>query len=170
MQNSNDDTIKTSDTVLWKDIPLTLFKRVVCEKELETEQNCNILTPTLLAMTAFFSRSPGLLNRGPGDPASLGAGLLYRILSPPHLISKLVWSPNWLNFLCTELYNSSPSTFFLWVSQIALIQPVHGQGSDIPRPDAPVIYTGAFPIMTAGLGRRSICNTLQWGEIVYSFL
>ena len=33
--------------------------------ELETEQNCNILTPTLMAITAFLSRSPGLLNRGP---------------------------------------------------------------------------------------------------------
>ena len=35
---------------------------------------------------------------------------------------------NWLKFLCTELYNSSTYTFFLWASQIALIQPVHGQG------------------------------------------
>ena len=32
--------------------------------------------------------------------------------------------------------------------------------SDIPRPDAPVIYTGAFPILTARLSRRSIYNTL----------
>ena len=40
--------------------------------------------------------------------------------SLPHLIS------NWLNFLCTELYNCSKPTF-LWASQIALIQPVHGQ-------------------------------------------
>ena len=30
--------------------------------------------------------------------------------------------------------------------------------SDIPRPDAPVIYTGAFPILTARPGRRSIYN------------
>ena len=42
------------------------IERVVCERELETEQNCNILTPTLLAITAFLSRSPRLLNRGPG--------------------------------------------------------------------------------------------------------
>ena len=44
---------------------------------------------------------------------------------------------------------------------IALIQPIHGQGynSDIPRPDAPVIYMGAFPILTAQPGRRSIYNT-----------
>ena len=94
----------------------------MCERELETEQNCNILIPTLLAITAFLYRSPGLLNRGPGGPASLGAGFLYRILSPTRLI------PNWLNFLYTELYNSSTPTLFLWVSQFALIQPIHGQG------------------------------------------
>ena len=35
----------------------------MCERELETEQNCNILTPTLLAITVFLSRSPGLLNQ-----------------------------------------------------------------------------------------------------------
>ena len=45
-----------------------------------------------------------------------------RWLSLPHLVS------NWLNFLWTELYDSSTSTFFLWTSQIALTQPVHGQG------------------------------------------
>ena len=47
---------------------------------------------------------------------------------------------------------------------IAFIQPIHGQGynSDIPRPDAPVIYTGAFPILTAWPDLRSIYNT--WGK------
>ena len=42
--------------------------------ELETEQNCNILTPTLMSITAFLSRSPVLLNQAPGDTASLGHG------------------------------------------------------------------------------------------------
>ena len=41
---------------------------------------------------------------------------------------QLIWYPTNLNFQCTELYNSSTPTFFLWVSQIALIQPIHGQG------------------------------------------
>ena len=41
----------------------------MCERELETEQNCNILKPTLLAITAFLSRSPVLLNRRSGGPA-----------------------------------------------------------------------------------------------------
>ena len=44
---------------------------------------------------------------------------------------------------------------------IALIQPIHSQGykSDIPRLNAPVIYIGAFPILTAWSGCRSIYNT-----------
>ena len=46
-------------------------KGCVWEK-LETEQNCNILTPTLLAIIAFLSHSPGLLNQGPGGSADAG--------------------------------------------------------------------------------------------------
>ena len=103
----------------------------MCERELETEQNSNILTLTLLAITAFLSRSPGLLNRGPSisgcwfslphlisnssDPQLSIRGLMAPSagywLSLPHLVS------NWLNFLCTGLYNSSTPTFFLWTSQ-----------------------------------------------------
>ena len=63
-----------------------------------------------------------LLNRGSWGPPLLGASFLYRILSPTRLIF------NCSNFLCTKLYNSSTPTYFLWASQIALIQPVHGQG------------------------------------------
>ena len=100
----------------------------MCERELETEQNCNILTLILLAIIGFLSCSPGQLNRGPGGPAALGhvlipASSLQLVwslnwligglrapsarcwLSLPHLVS------NWLNFLCTELYNSSTFTF-----------------------------------------------------------
>ena len=65
MHNHNDNTI--------------FIERIVCERELETKQNCNILTPTLMATTAFLSHSPGLLKWG---PASLDTGFLYCILSP----------------------------------------------------------------------------------------
>ena len=53
---------------------------------------------------------------------------------------------------------------------IALIQPIRGQGynSDIPRPDAPIIYTGAFPILTARPGRGSIYNSLEELEMNYT--
>ena len=97
---------------------------------------------------------PVLLGCSTGDLGPSLSGcffFLYRILSPTDLVSKLlnrgpegslcwvlafstasylqlVWSPNWLNFQWTALYNSSTPTFFLWVSQIALIQPIHGQG------------------------------------------
>ena len=74
--------------------------------ELETEQNCNILTPTLLAMIAFLSCSPGLLNRGPGGPASLGQG--------PH---SSIFSPSDLNFLSPGLYNNLTTTYSLRASQ-----------------------------------------------------
>ena len=50
--------------------------------ELEAEQNCNILTLTLMAITAFLSRSPSLINRGPGGPASLGYVPHSSIFSP----------------------------------------------------------------------------------------
>ena len=182
----------------------------MCERELETEQNCNIFTPTLVAIIAFHFSSPGLLNRGHGGqtslghvpqsniftpttttqsgawgPTLLGAGFLYRILSPTGLVSNwfdlqlqqlnrgpecpLCWVLAFSTASCLQLtdYLSSPSYIIVHAHHllvgvtIALIQPIHGQGynSDIPRPDAPVIYTGAFTILTARSGRRPIYNT-----------
>ena len=113
---------------------------------LEAEQNCNILTPTLMDITAFLSRSPGLLNREPRGPASLGYVLHSSVFSPTNLnFSCSIGGPEgslcWVlvfstasylqltDFLSSPgLYNCSTSTFFLCASQIALIQPIHGQG------------------------------------------
>ena len=51
-------------------------------------------------------------------------------LSLPHLVTNdSCLQTNWLPVL-TELYNSWTPTF-LWASQIALIQPIHGQGYNI---------------------------------------
>ena len=47
-------------TQFFRKIYLSLFLKGLCV----TEQNCNILTPTLMAITAFLSHSPGLLNSG----------------------------------------------------------------------------------------------------------
>ena len=126
--------------------------------ELETKQNCDILTPTLMAITAFLSRSPGQLNWRPGDPALsgtrssfqhllsnwsglqlldrgswgpplLGAGSLYK-----HLISdwsdlQLIWSPTDLNFLSLGLYNNlTPTLLSASVIISYSTQLVHGQG------------------------------------------
>ena len=123
MQRHNDDTIKASDTVLSKKIPLTLFERVARERELETEQNCNILIPTLISITVFLSRSPGLPNLGPGDPLCWVlvfsiASYLQLVWSPTGLISnssdlQLIWSPtDWIS--CAPRYiivQLPPSSF-----------------------------------------------------------
>ena len=121
------------------------------ERELESDQNCNILTLTLLVITAFLSRAAQPEAWG---PTVLGTGFLYRILSLTGLVSKLA------DFLPLPSYIIVQRPLLLVCVTIAFIQPTHGQGynSDIPRPDAPVIYIGAFPILTARPGRRSIYN------------
>ena len=70
IQHNNDERIqffrKIYLSLYWKG-----YEGYYCVRgELETGQNCSILTPTLMAITAFLSRSPGLLNRGPGGLAS----------------------------------------------------------------------------------------------------
>ena len=103
-----------------------------CERELETEQNCNILTPTLMAVSVVsfsFSRAAPSEARGPNS--LLDDGFLYCILSPTGLQNSIghsrgslrpgvafptpsclwrLWSLTvWLPVL-TELYNSSTPT------------------------------------------------------------
>ena len=72
----------------------------MCERELETEQNCNILTPTLLAITAFLSRSLGLLNRESGG---LGAQPLWDMFLNP------------ASSLQLQLLNRGPEGPLCWV-------------------------------------------------------
>ena len=103
------------------------LQRFVYERALETEQNCNILTPTLMAISVVsfsFSRAAQLETQG---LTSLDAGFLYCILSPTglqthwgaprpllpgggilyHIFSPTSLSPtHWLP-VPTELYNSS---------------------------------------------------------------
>ena len=98
-KNHNDTIIKTGDTVLWeKYVPLTLLKgfdkgysMFYCERELETVQNCNISTPTLMAISVVsFSRSAQLEAQ---ELTLLSAGFLYRILSLTHLDLQLTGDP-----------------------------------------------------------------------------
>ena len=154
----------------------------MCDRELETEQKCNILTPTLMAITAFlfpFSWA--------AQPRAWGLSLSGTWSSFQHLLSNfncsiggpegpLCWVlvlstapylqlPDFLS--STGLYNCSMSTFFLWASQIVLnsTRPRSRLYPDILRLDAPVIYTGAFLILTAWPGRRSIYNSWHWNQV-----
>ena len=74
--------------------------------ELETEQNCDILTPTLLAITVFFPVLLGCSTRGLGAQPLLGHGSHSSIFSPTDL-----------NFLLPGLYNNLTPTYFLRTSQ-----------------------------------------------------
>ena len=80
--------------------------RFVCERELKTEQNCNILTsPAPPDIAVCRSRSLGLLNRGPGGPASLGHVLI--LASSHQLVSKLtdfLSSPSYIIVQSPTLY------------------------------------------------------------------
>ena len=118
-----------------------------------------------MAITVFLSCSPGLLNRGIGSPAPLGHGHHSSIWSELQLLNRGPEVPLWwvlvfstasllqlVAFLSLPgLYNCSTFTLFLWASQIALnsTRPWSRLYPDIPRPDAPIIYTSAFPILTA---------------------
>ena len=62
------------------------YSRFACERELETEQNCNILTPTLMAVSVVsFSFSRAAQPEAQGPSSVLDDGVLYCILSPTSL-------------------------------------------------------------------------------------
>ena len=71
-----------------------------------------------------------------------------------------------MNFLCTELYNNLTSTLLVDVKNRTHSTRLRTRlYSDIPQLDAPVIYTGAFPFLTARPGRRSIYNKTSFFSI-----
>ena len=78
--------------------------------------------PSLMAITAFLSLSPGLLNRGPVGPASLGRGPHSSILSPTDLnpTDWTSWAPSY------KIVQRPPPSYGR--HKLNSIQPVHGQG------------------------------------------
>ena len=90
----------------------------MCERELETEQNCNILTPTLISHNSVSFPFSWAAQPGAWGPASMVLGPHYSIFSPTATAQSGVlrapsarcWfslpylSPTHSNFLCTELY------------------------------------------------------------------
>ena len=153
MHAEHNDTMKTSDTVLRK-IYLSLYLKGCVWEGVGDWTELQHIDPHSIAHNRVpfpFSWAAQLEAWG---PTLLGAGFLYRILSPTGLVSKLT------DFLCSPSYIIVQRLLLLVGVTIALIQPIHGQGynSYIPRPDALVIYTGAFPILTARPGRRPVYN------------
>ena len=69
--------------------------RVYCERELETERNCNILTPTLMAISVVSFSFSWCSTRGPGAQLSVEYWLslpqLFSVFSDPQLSDFLSW-------------------------------------------------------------------------------
>ena len=114
----------------------------MCERWVGDWTELQHIDPTTpLAITAFLSRSIGLLNRGPGGPASAGTWFSFQ-----HLLSN-----------CSD-FLSHPSYIIVWHPHASCGVLIRTQFNlsivkVIPRylrPDAPVIYTGAFHIWQPG--------------------
>ena len=98
-------------------------ERVKCERWVGDRTNCNILTPnsSVFSNTSFsfcWAAQSGVLR---AHSPLLGAGSLYSIFSPTK------WLQLWTSCR-TGLYHCLTSTWFLWVSHLHQIQPVHSQG------------------------------------------
>ena len=117
--------------------------------------------PTLLAITAFLSHSPGLLTQGPGgsslcwDMVLILASSLQFTRTSCHWGYIIIWHPptscKHHNFTFNSTPRQSRSPLISWYL----------------LPDAPVIYTGAFLLLTAWPG--SIYNTWNTIRIFFSF-
>ena len=137
--------------------------------ELETEQNCNILTPH-----SYDHNSVSFPFSWAAQPGAWGPSLSGTWSSFQHLLS------NWYQALNSNCSIGGPKGPLCWVpvlstasylqltltscalSYIIVLRPLNStcrQSILSPwylRPDTPVIYTGAFPILADRLG--SICN------------
>ena len=100
LQHHNDTIVKTQEDFFINICTSHFIVRVQkcyskfeCERELETDRNCNILTPTLMAVNVVsFSFSRAAQPEAQGLNSLLRDGFLYCILSATYL--QLVCSPN----------------------------------------------------------------------------
>ena len=90
-------------------------QRFYCERELETEQNCNILTPHSYGHNCVSFPFSLAAQPGAWGPTLLGAGFHYRILTPT----------DWTS--CAPSYIIVRHQSSCGCHKKKLIQPVHGQ-------------------------------------------
>ena len=91
-------------TQSFRKIYLSLYLKGLCVRGSWRQNRAAIYWPPLLWPSVFLSRSSDVAQPEAQGPTLLGAGFLYRILSPTGLQTSL--QTNWLPVF-TELYNSS---------------------------------------------------------------
>ena len=134
------------NTLLKKNIPLTLYsrkgcERVVCERWVGDGTDCSILTPSSsdYSSTSFsfcWAAQSGVL-RATSPLSRAGSHCLELQLELQLTELQLTET------ICgTGLYNCLSSTCFLWASHLHWIQPVHRSRWYL-RPDSPVSWLTA---------------------------
>ena len=140
MQNHNDTINKQMSEDFFRKICTSHFivrvrkgySRFYGERELDTEQNCNILTPTLMAVSVVsFSFSRAAQPEAHGPISLLDDGFLYCILSPTGLQNSIggpegPFGRVWLS-LPHLVSNSvrSQSEFLSWPNYIIVQRPLN---------------------------------------------
>ena len=108
------------------------YSRFYYERELETEHKCNILTPTLMAVSVVsFSFSRAAQPEAQGPSSLLNNGFLYCILSATSLDPNSIRGPEsplglaWLSL--PHLISNFSSTLWLlsWLSYIKVQRPLN---------------------------------------------
>ena len=108
-----------------------MIKTSACERELETEQNCNILTHTLIAVSVVsFSFSSAAQLEFQGPSSLLDDGFIHCILSATSLDPNSSGDPEgpfslmWLSL--PLLLSNSPALWLLsWLSYIIVQRPLN---------------------------------------------
>ena len=97
MQNHNDDTIKTSDTILRKIYISLYLKGLSVSGSWRLNVTATYWPPHSIGHNRDFFLFSWVAQAEARGPAFLGAGFLYRILSPTCLIPKLIkFSVHWV--------------------------------------------------------------------------
>ena len=156
MQKKNDDTIKTSGHSSLEKYTshficngLKELWKVMCERWVGdwTKTATYWPSPAPLAMTVCLSRSPGLLNQGPGGPASL----------PRASSLSSIWNTDFKLWTPTAWLPDSPWVISLFYTHS--IQPVNSQGHPLIFSTGCTCYLyWCISHLIARPGRRSICN------------
>ena len=94
-------------TQFFRKIYLSLYLKGLCVRGSWRRNRTATYWPHSYGHQRFFPVLIGCSTGGPRAQLSAGCCFLYSIISPS------LWSPNWLNFLCIELYNSSTPTQYL---------------------------------------------------------
>ena len=156
MQKHNNDTITTSGHSSLEKYTSHFIRKgyesFYCVRgELETEQNCNILTPQLFRLLQHFF--PVLLGC---STEGLGAQPLLR-----HGSHSSIFSPTDLNFLSPGLYNNLTSTYFLRASQFTLNSTRRQSRLSPDIFDRMHLLFTQVHFLFWQLGRGPICNTTR---------